>query len=145
MSQVNDDEHRLIEKLKHIDALFAGATTDGEKDAAAAARQRLQARLDAHTPPDPPIEYRFKLADDWSRRVFLSLLRRYDVEPYRYPRQRRTTVMARVSRRFVDETLWPEFEQLSATLRAHLDLVTTRVIAQVLHEDQSEPTERLLP
>jgi len=35
--------------------------------------------------------------------------------------------MARVSRRFVDETLWDEYEQLSTVLRRHLDEVTHRI------------------
>jgi hypothetical protein len=52
--------------------------------------------------------------------------------PYRYPRQRHTTVMARMARRFLDETLWPQYQELSETLRAYLSQVTDRVVAQVL-------------
>lgn len=132
------DEARLIEKLMRIEALYAGATTPGERVAAGRARDRIIERLRATEVLDPPIEYRFTLADPWSRRVFLALLRRYDIRPYRYPRQRSTTLMARVSRRFVDETLWPEFQQLSETLRVWLAEVTDRVIAEVLHGDSSE-------
>jgi hypothetical protein len=47
-------------------------------------------------------------------------------------------VMARVSRRFVEETLWPEFEQFSGTLRSYISEVTDRVVAQVIHRDSSE-------
>ncbi len=135
------DEERLMQKLRAIEALFAEATTDGERLAAQEAKERIARRLKEVAREDPPIEYRFKLVDDWSRRVFIALLRRYDIEPYRYPRQRRTTVMARVPRRFAEETLWPEFEQLSATLRAHLQEITERVVAEVIHGDASEPTE----
>ena len=39
------DEARLLEKLRAIEALFAGATTDGERVAAAEARKRIQLRL----------------------------------------------------------------------------------------------------
>ena len=39
------DEQRLIEKLQRIEALFAGAATPGERDAAAQARDRIRARL----------------------------------------------------------------------------------------------------
>lgn len=131
----------MIEKLRAIEALFAGATTEGERTAAEGARERIQQRLRELEARDPPIEYRFKLADDWSRRVFLALLRRYGLRPYRYPRQRRTTLMVRVPRRFVDETLWPEFEQLSSALRAHLEEITQRVVGQVIHGDSSEAPE----
>jgi hypothetical protein len=60
----------------------------------------------------------------------MALLRRYGLDPYRYRRQRRTTVVVRAPRRFVDETLWPEFQELNEVLTAHLDDVTRRVIAE---------------
>jgi hypothetical protein len=135
------DESRLREKLQRIEALFAGAATTGERLAAAEARQRILARLHAVERESPPVEYRFTLGDVWTRKVLLSLLRRYDLKPYRYPGQRYTTVMVRVSKKFVDETLWPEFQQLSATLRGYLDEVTERVVREVLHGDSSEAEE----
>ena len=52
--------------------------------------------------------------------------------------QRYTTVMARLSKRFVDETLWPEFQEFSEVLRSYLSEVTDRVVSQVIHEDSSE-------
>lgn len=135
------DETRLFEKLARIEALFSGATTPGERDAAAAARQRILERLHSAERSDPPVEFRFSLADEWARRLFLALLRRYELKPYRYPGQRRTTVMVKVPKGFVHETLWPEYEQLSATLQSHLDEITNRVIAQVIHQDVSEASE----
>ena len=87
---------------------------------------------------DPPVEYRFTMGDMWSRRVFVALLRRYGLRPYRYRRQRYTTVMVRVSKGFVDETLWPQFERLSDTLQEYLSEVTDRVVVQVISEDLSE-------
>jgi len=135
------DEARLIEKLKAIEALFAGATTPGERVAADAARLRILERLKSFEVVDPPIEYKFTMGDLWSRRVFVALLRRYDLKPYRYRGQRYTTVMVRVSKRFVDETLWPQFQQVSETLRTYLSEVTDRVVSQVLSEDLSEAVE----
>jgi hypothetical protein len=139
------DEARLRAKLERIEALFAGAATTGERMAAAEARQRILARLHAVERESPPVEYRFRLGDVWARKLFLSLLRRYDLKPYRYPGQRYTTVMVKVSKRFVDETLWPEFQQLSATLRDYLDEVTERVVREVLHGDSSEAEEVAAP
>ena len=135
------DEAKLRERLSKIEALFAGATTEGERIAAGEARRRIQMRLEAVEKTDPPIEYKFTLADTWSRKVFMALLRRYDLRPYRYRGQRRTTVMVKVPSAFVDETLWPEFQQISSTLRAYLDDVTERIIADVIHADSSEATE----
>lgn len=132
------DESRLVEKLRLIEALFSGAATEGEKVAADRARQRILARLARLEAEEPPIEYRFSMADMWSRKVFVALLRRYGIRPYRYSGQRYTSVMARVSKRFVDETLWPEFQEISGTLRTYLSEVTDRVVHQVIHQDSSE-------
>ena len=106
--------------------------------AAESAKQRILDRLSLWEQEAPPVEYKFSLGDPWSRKVFVALLRRYGIRPYRYSRQRHTTVMAHVSKKFVDETLWPEFKEISATLRDYLDDVTDRVIARVIHADSSE-------
>jgi hypothetical protein len=137
------DEARLLEKLRAIEALFVGATTDGERAAAGEARKRIQLRLKALEEADPPVEYKFSVGDGWSAKLFMALCRRYGIKPYRYRGQRRTTIVARVSRRFVDETLWPEFQQLSAVLRKHLDEMTERIIAAAIHEDTSEAAEAM--
>ncbi|MCC6752129.1 MAG: hypothetical protein IT371_31045 [Deltaproteobacteria bacterium] len=139
------DEAKLIEKLRLIEALFSGATTPGERAAADHARQRILERLRTVERADPPIEYKFTLADLWSRRVLVALLRRYDLQPYRYRGQRHTTVMVKVSRRFVDETLWPEFSEINQTLRDYLSEVTDRVVSRVLSDDLSEAEERPEP
>ena len=114
------DEAKLIDRLQLIEALHAGATTEGEKVAAEKARERILARLKLWEGEDPPVEHRFSMADMWSRKVFIALLRRYGIQPYRYRGQRFTTVTAKVSKRFVDETLWPEFQEIAETLRATL-------------------------
>lgn len=133
-----DNEAKLVEKLKLVEALFAGAATDGEREAAATARERIRNLLESKKRIDEPIEYKFTLGDMWSRKLFVALLRRYGIRPYRYKRQRYTTVMARVPVSFVEETLWPEFKELSSTLSAFLDDVTNRVISNGIYSDHSE-------
>lgn len=138
---MNANEEQLIERLRSIERLFAGATTPGERTAAASAMDRVRQRLAEMKDTDPDAEYKFTLSDGWSRRLFVALLRRYELKPYRYRGQRRTTVMVRVPHRFVNETLWPEFEKLSATLRAFLDDITDRVIRESVFADDSEAEE----
>lgn len=132
------DEARLIDKLRLIEALFSGSDSEGEKVAAERARSRILERLKLWEKEAPPVEYRFSMADMWARKVFVALLRRYGIRPYRYSGQRYTTVMAKVSKRFVDGTLWPEFQEISETLRIYLSDVTDRVVHQVIHQDSSE-------
>ena len=137
-----DDQAKIIETLQCIEALFAGAKTEGEREAAANARERMRARLESFREIDPPVEYKFTLTDMWSRKLFAALLRRYGLTPFRYYRQRYTTVMVMVSRTFVDETLWPEFQKLDETLREYLNDVTDRIISQGIYSDNSEPEIR---
>jgi len=132
------NEAKLIEKLKLIEALFAGATTEGEKDAAGSALERIKKRLEELQEKDPPVEYKFTMSNMWSRKLFVALLRRYEIQPYRYYRQRHTTVMAKVSKTFVDETLWPEFQELDKILESYLDDITNKIISESIHGDSSE-------
>ena len=135
------DEAQLRDRLRKIEALFAGAGTNGERFAAEAAIKRVRDRLFELGLRDPPIEMRFGLSDQWSRLLFLALARRYGLKPYRYHRQRLTTVMLRVPQGFVNEVLWPEFEQLNAALKQYLMEVTVRVIREEVHGDASEADE----
>jgi hypothetical protein len=136
------EEQKLIEKLRLIEAVFARPGTEGEKVAAERARERILDRLKQVEREDPPVEYRFSVHDHWSRQLLRALLRRYGIEPYRYYGQRQTTIMARVSSRFVDETLWPEFQQLQKVLSAYFDEQTKRIIEEALHADTGEAEER---
>ena len=45
-------------------------------NAAGQTRERIQARLKELEAEEPPIEFRFSLADQWSRHLFVALLRR---------------------------------------------------------------------
>lgn len=140
-----DDERTLIARLREIEALFAGTPYAGEREAAANARQRVLERLRQFQANDPPMEMRFSLNDAWQRRLFTALLQRYDIKPYRYSGQRYTTVMARVSRSFVDETLWPQFLQLADVLRTYLSEVTDRVIKESIYAGEGTVEERSEP
>ena len=134
-------EAQLREKLRKIEALFAGAGTVGERSAAEAALERVRARLAELQRTDPPIEMQFSLPDQWSRQLFLALCRRYGLTPYRLYRQRLTTVMLRVPKGFVDQVLWPEFQELNVALMQYLNEVTRRVIRDEVHRDTSEAAE----
>jgi len=139
------DEASLREKLRKIEALYAGAGTTGERLAAEAAISRVRARLAEAARLEPPVEMQLSLPDQWSRRLFIALARRYGLSPYRYPRQRHTTVLLRAPRRFVDGVLVPEFRELNKVLQSYLDEVTLRVIRTEVHADASEAPEMAEP
>ena len=134
-------EAELRDRLRKIEALFAGAGTPGEKIAAEAALERVRARLADLQTRDELVEMQFSLGDQWSRQLFLALCRRYGLKPYRLHRQRRTTVMLKTPKAFVDQVLWPEFQELDEALRRYLSEVTARIIRDEVHKDVSEATE----
>ena len=136
-----DEETQLREKLRKIEALFAGAGTDGERVAAAAALERIRQRLGEAERADRAVEIKFTFPDHWSRRLFLALCRRYELRPYRYRGQRRTTVMLRAPNSFVQTILWPEFQELNLALTDYLSAATERIIREEVHRDTAEAEE----
>ena len=135
-------EQELREKLRKISALFEGATTDGERTAAAAAIERVKKALATMSRTEHTVEMQFTLPDRWQRRLFAALCRRYGLDPYRYKRQRYTTVMVRAPRRFIDLTLWPEYLELKEALDQYLNDATERIIREEVYGDAAEAPER---
>ena len=134
-------EQMLRDKLRKIEALFAGAATDGEKAAAGAAAERIRERLGRTSGQESPQEMRFSIPDIWSRQLFIALCRRYGLRPYRHRRMHRQTIVIKVPRSFVDQVLWPEFEELSAALVAYLSEITEKVIREEVHRETGEAEE----
>ena len=142
------DEQHLIDKLRKIEMLHARTPSRGERAAAGEAADRVRQRLDdlrAHESVEPEsmepqsFEFKFTFPDAWAKSLFVALVRRHGLRPYRYARQRRTTVMVRAPRDLIDDELWPEFSELHSTLHLYLGDVTRRIIATAIHGDGSEP------
>jgi hypothetical protein len=141
-------EGTLLEKLRKIEALHAGTTIDGEREAARRAAERIRARLEELRGSEKDEELHYRLPDPWKRRLFVALCRRYGLKPYREPGRRYSTVQLRAPRTFQDGTLWPEYQALAKELDAHLAELTERVIREAIDEDTSEAVEavaRALP
>ena len=134
-------EGTLIEKLRKLEALYAGTSVDGEREAARRAAERIRARLEELRGREAEVVLAYRLHDPWSRKLFIALCRRYGLTPYRERGQRHTTVLVRAPRTFHDRTLWPEFKALSDELEASLDELTNRVIREAINEDISEAAE----
>jgi len=134
-------ESEILEKLRKIEALYAGAATEGEREAAGAARDRIQSRLRIAEGTEPAEEWRFAIENAWSRRLLISLARRYGLSPYRRRGQRRTSVMISAPPTFIQETLIPEFNECNAVLVQHLDELASKIIAEALAGDTREIEE----
>jgi len=49
--------------------------------------------------------------------------------------------MAKVSKTFVDQTLWPEFAALDTVLQDHLDEVTNKIISEAVYAHNEDLKE----
>lgn len=92
------------------------------------ARERIAARSTSFS----ATEWQFSLTPR-SRQLLIALARRYRFQPYRYRRQRHTTLSVRAPERFLKDTFLPQYDQICDVLHQHLDAVTEHVIADVLH------------
>jgi len=134
------DEKRIIEKLLKIQALYEKAASEGEKNAALAAMQRVTEQLKTAQSVTQE-EFKFSFNNPWSRRLFISLLRKHNIRPYRKPRQKGTTVMAVMTSEYCDKILWPEFLALDKELIGFINQATDEIIRKAVNPDISEPCE----
>jgi hypothetical protein len=136
------DDTQIREKLAKIKALFAGATTPGERQAAHSAIERLQQRIDgvptAGPVADPPVEFRFSLTNPWSMRLFLAVCRSKGHRPYRHPRMRRTSACLMIGRVAVNTDLWPEYVEMNKVLTEYLGELADHIIADCINPDRSD-------
>lgn len=137
-------EQRLREKLRKIEALFAGTNVEGERIAAGLAAERIRKLLRELAREEKEAEMRFSIPDPWERKLFMALCRRYGLEPFRYSRMHRQTLIVTVPKSFVNTVLWPEFEQLAEALRSHLFSITDRIIREEVHNETREAEEKRL-
>ena len=136
------DQGDIRERLAKIEALFARGATAGERAAAGAALERLQARLDlgSDRPRGPEIELQYSLPDVWSVRLFVAVCRKHGVKPYRYPRQRRTTVMLHVRKHEFETTIAAEFQTLHRELTGYFGEMVDHLITDVMRSDGDDET-----
>jgi hypothetical protein len=125
----------LRDKLRKIEALFAGAATPGEQAAAGAAAERIRQRLGQAAGTE------FSIPDVWSRHLFIALCRRYGLRPYRHPRMHRQSIMIKGPKSFMEQVLWPEFQELNSALVAYLSVITEKVIREEVHRETGDAEE----
>lgn len=131
-------EADLVRKLAAIERLLHGATTDGERTAA----QHVLEALKKKGQQEKPEEMQFTIPDVWARKLFIAMVRKAGLEPYRLRGQRRTTVMVTGARSLLVDTLWKEFGEAQRVLAEYLEEVTDRVIQETLGESKDDVRER---
>lgn len=124
----------IIEKIRKIEALLAGAKSDGERQAAEFAKQRLQEKMAAQ-----PIEYTVRLHSRLEKKLFVAICKKYGCQPYRYARQKHTTAMIRVAESFMNSILWPEYKKYAEILLKLTEEISNDLITKIhLVNDEDE-------
>jgi hypothetical protein len=116
----------FFEKLVKIQAIIERTTQEGERQAATLAMERLLQRQ-----VQLPIEYHVTLHSIWQKNLFVALCNKYNLKTYRYPRQKHTTTMTRISPALMDELLWPEYKKYSAMLQELIEDVVDSIITKI--------------
>lgn len=127
----------LLDKIKKIEALIEGASTSGEKSAAISAKERI---LNKHPHLEiykDPKEYSLRTRGEWDKKLLLAICRKYGIKPYRYKRQKYTTVMVNINEEFLNEVLWKEYTEYSNHLNKLIKEITDDLINKIhKHEDE---------
>ena len=127
----------LLEKIKKIEALIVGASTDGEKNAALSAKERILKKYPALEIHKDPKEYSLYTSGEWNKKLLLAICRKYGIRPYRYKRQKYTTVMVKINETFLNEILWKEYQEYSKLLDQLVEEITDDLISKIhSHEDE---------
>ncbi len=126
----------LLEKIRKIEALIDGAKTRGERDAAILARNRVNEKLIKEEKMQLE-EYTLYTPGSWHKKLLLAICRKYGVRPYRYKRQKYTTVMVKINEGFLNDVLWKEYLEYSAHLEKLVGEITDSIIRKI-HQDEDE-------
>ena len=93
-------------KLQKLNALHHGAVTNGERESAFKAKQRLVKKINRES---SPLTYRFTIEDKKNADTLVNLLKQYEIQGAKRIKSNKTTVLARVSKEILDSILWPEY------------------------------------
>lgn len=124
----------LIDKIQKIEALIEGAKTIGEKNVAILAKNRITRKLHEKKKIQTK-EYTLYTQDNWHKKLLLAICRKHRINPYRYKRQKYTTVMVKANEDFLNNVLWKEYLEYSEHL---VEEITDNIISKIHQEEDEE-------
>lgn len=127
----------LLAKIKKIEALINGAQTDGEKNAAISAKDRILKKYPELNIHKDTLEYSLRTPDSWHKKLLVAICQKYELKPYRYKRQKYTTVMVKVNEDFLNKVVWKEYLEYSDHLEKLINTITDDLINKI-HKIEDE-------
>jgi len=116
--------------------LLAETKSDGERQAAEHARNRILQRLKDEL-DSTLIEEAVSFPSPWEKQLFVAICGKYQIHTYRYKRQKYTTVMFRANKGFFEKVLRPEYQKYSRLLRNLLSDIMSDLISKI-HQGEEE-------
>lgn len=126
----------LADKIRKIEALIASSSSEGERRAAELAKQRLQEKTAGEL-----VEYTVRTDGHWKKKLFMALCQKYGYYTYRYPGQKRTTSMVRVSKSFMTQILWPEYNKHAVVFDELASEILDDLIAKIHRVKETDEVE----
>ncbi|NGX37427.1 MAG: hypothetical protein K1000chlam2_00581 [Chlamydiae bacterium] len=123
----------LSNKIRKIEALISGTKSEGERQAAEFAKQRLEEKISAQ-----PSEYSIRVNSPWKKRLFVAVCCKHGLHTYRYKGQKYTTTMTWVSKPFMDQILWPEFNKYAKIFDDLAEEIMNDLISKIHQVDEEE-------
>jgi hypothetical protein len=133
-----NSEQALVDSFRRIELKHAGLLGTPGADASQS-RERIVARLRKLADAGDVQEFQCTVKGTWESFLLHSILKRYGIQPYRYRKQRQTTILVRVSKRFMDETLWPIYAAASESLVARFNEIARAILPEIAPPPFSMP------
>ncbi len=137
----------ILDKIAKIEALIQRASSEGERNAARLAKERVLALLmqqqdqktkEQERKEEEPREYKISTGNSWKKRLFVALCSKHELRTYRYYRQKHTNTCVRVAKTFMDKILWPEFQQYSKLLEELVEEILKELITKIHASEEEE-------
>lgn len=129
----------ILDKLSKIEALIQRASTEGERQAAQSAKDRVLSTI-AERQNSIPIEYKISLDSSWKKRLLVAICSKHGYKTYRYSRQKYTTSQVRISKQIMEGVVWPEFLRYAKILEELMEEIM-KDLTNKIHQVQEEEVE----
>ena len=126
----------ILERIKKVEALIAWATSKWEKNAAEATKKRILEKYPQIEILKDITEIKITSLEKSDKKLLKAISRKYWLEPYRYYRQKYSTLIINCNVWFFDEILWPEYIRNRDILDNLVDDITWDIISKIHKEEE---------
>ena len=127
----------ILNKLEKIEALIERASTEGEKQAALLAKNRVLSSWEERE-SQVLLEYKVTMDSPWKKRLFISLCNKRGLQTYRYYRQKYTTTNVKISKKAMEQEIWPEYIRFAKILDDLVEDIMKDLMKKIWQGEEKE-------